>query len=154
MPFNILETHTQQKKNPTIICSYHNVFYIIILFIFFFRIISWKVSRLVHNLMGGTLWSRFAFVFDQWKRLSTTTITTKTIPKTTKTTPWMNNQYVQYIYFFIFLQDEYNLNPGLEWEDEFTGRYTLKWTVTGIDMKQNRNVPILTKARKQNTIKH
>lgn len=25
--------------------------------------------------------------------------------------------------FFIFLQDEYNLNPGLEWEDEFTGRY-------------------------------
>lgn len=66
----------------------------------------------------------------------------------------MNNQYVQYIYFFIFLQDEYNLNPGLEWEDEFTGRYTLKWTVTGIDMKQNRNVPILTKARNQNTIKH
>jgi hypothetical protein len=25
-------------------------------------------------------------------------------------------------FFFSFLQDEYNLNPGLEWEDEFTGR--------------------------------
>lgn len=24
--------------------------------------------------------------------------------------------------FFSLLQDEYNLNPGLEWEDEFTGR--------------------------------
>lgn len=35
----------------------------------------------------------------------------------------------KYIYFFIFLQDEYNLNPGLEWEDEFTGRYTRKNSV-------------------------
>lgn len=26
-------------------------------------------------------------------------------------------------FFFSFLQDEYNLNPGLEWEDEFTGRW-------------------------------
>lgn len=25
--------------------------------------------------------------------------------------------------FFSLLQDEYNLNPGLEWEDEFTGRW-------------------------------
>lgn len=30
-----------------------------------------------------------------------------------------------YLLDFIFplpIQDEYNLNPGLEWEDEFTGR--------------------------------
>lgn len=30
--------------------------------------------------------------------------------------------YQQHI--FLFLQDEYNLNPGLEWEDEFTGRFS------------------------------
>jgi len=66
--------------------------------------------------------------------------------------------YVQYIYFFIFLQDEYNLNPGLEWEDEFTGRYrpaarTKILSSDGIDMKQNRNVPILTLQAKRNQIK-
>jgi len=30
---------------------------------------------------------------------------------------------VDFISFFsIVFEDEYNLNPGLEWEDEFTGR--------------------------------
>jgi len=63
--------------------------------------------------------------------------------------------FVQYIYFFIFLQDEYNLNPGLEWEDEFTGRYrpaaqTKILNSDGIDMKQNRNVQILTLPAKRN----
>lgn len=51
-------------------------------------------------------------------------------------------------FLFIFLQDEYNLNPGLEWEDEFTGRYrpaAIKiLNSDGIDMKQNRNAQILT----------
>lgn len=31
-------------------------------------------------------------------------------------------QFHQSNIIFLFLQDEYNLNPGLEWEDEFTGR--------------------------------
>lgn len=34
-------------------------------------------------------------------------------------------------------QDEYNLNPGLEWEDEFTGRYPGKRRQT-IPTKQNK----------------
>lgn len=27
-----------------------------------------------------------------------------------------------FVFVFLPFQDEYNLNPGLEWEDEFTGR--------------------------------
>lgn len=33
-------------------------------------------------------------------------------------------QLVIVLFFFLF-QDEYNLNPGLEWEDEFTGKGSL-----------------------------
>lgn len=114
--------HTH-KKNPPYFVHIIMFFYIIIICFF---IISWKVSRLVHTSMGGTLWPRFAFVFDRRKRQLQQQ--QKTIPNNQPktTTLWINNQYVQYIYFFIFLQDEYNLNPGLEWEDEFTGRYTMK----------------------------
>jgi len=68
--------------------------------------------------MGGTLWPtdlRLISLFLK-KKLQWNIIKKKK----------NYNVYVQYIYFFIFLQDEYNLNPGLEWEDEFTGRYTLK----------------------------
>lgn len=33
-------------------------------------------------------------------------------------------QFNPYLYMmFLSSQDEYNLNPGLEWEDEFTGRW-------------------------------
>lgn len=30
--------------------------------------------------------------------------------------------------FSSLFQDEYNLNPGLEWEDEFTGRFQFRLT--------------------------
>lgn len=30
--------------------------------------------------------------------------------------------FMSFCLFLFFFQDEYNLNPGLEWEDEFTGR--------------------------------
>lgn len=30
---------------------------------------------------------------------------------------------VWFILFSFVSEDEYNLNPGLEWEDEFTGRF-------------------------------
>lgn len=34
--------------------------------------------------------------------------------------------FMSFCLFLFFFQDEYNLNPGLEWEDEFTGRYISK----------------------------
>lgn len=34
--------------------------------------------------------------------------------------------FMSFCLFLFFFQDEYNLNPGLEWEDEFTGRYIEK----------------------------
>lgn len=42
-------------------------------------------------------------------------------PKNHQNIIWKQKVKSEFLYFFMF-QDEYNLNPGLEWEDEFTGR--------------------------------
>lgn len=44
----------------------------------------------------------------------------------------------QFDVIFCIFQDEYNLNPGLEWEDEFTGRYFLhNYTTTHTNIHEH-----------------
>lgn len=41
---------------------------------------------------------------------------------------------------FLSSQDEYNLNPGLEWEDEFTGRWLFRLALTDIILLSSTSV--------------